>query len=297
MGIVSVPPPPVTLGSGSSGGVVAGSGTAVPGGVESTFEYNGLTMNVRSWWDTVLVTEIDGFSDADIRDSRDVNPGFHGETPFNAWYGGRTITLTGKIRAQSLGKMRDIQQAMLLATNDLSKEYPLIVRPGASGPSVMIYCRKNQPLVIKEIQADFRHMRDFQMSLRASNPRFLSLDENYVPITFATMPESRLIANLGSFPAQPRFQLVGPITTPIIRNNTTNKTLTINATLANGEIWNVDIAAKTIKTAAGVNKFSTLDVTSDWIELIPGTNQIQISGTGVLNGTTGLYIFYRHTWI
>jgi len=46
-----------------------------------------------------------------------------------------------------------------------------------------------------------------------------------------------------------------------------------------------------------VNKFSTLDVTSDWIELIPGTNQIQISGTGVLNGTTGLYIFYRHTWI
>jgi hypothetical protein len=177
MGIISIPRFPVGLTSGYSDRIDISAQVGRPGGVESVFEFNGSYFNVRTWLDTFLITTIDGFADPDIRDSREVNPGRHGETYFNSYYGGRTLVLSGKLRAQTLGKMRNMQMGLKEIFGDISREYPLIIRTGDLHNDVMIYCKKSQPLVMSEVQQDFTFRRDFQITLRASNPYFFSVVE------------------------------------------------------------------------------------------------------------------------
>jgi phage-related protein len=299
MEVLVLPTAVAGLGSGQTGSIDPGTGDSIPGGVESIFEYNGLVMNNRGWLDTFLVTNIDGLSDADIRDSREVNPGDHGETPFAAFYGGRTITMSGKIRAHTLFKMRDMIQALRTAFQDISVERPLRIMTGDADRDVIIYCKKIQTLNIPETQADFRHMRDFQITLRASNPRFQSYTERYAALTAgAAYPISTSVPNLGNTNAQPRFQIIGPITNPSITNTTTGKTMSFTVTIAAGQTWTIDVERRSIVDQTGVNQFSKLDVASDWVELAPGSNTIQLSGSGTPTaGTTRFLIFNRDVWL
>jgi phage-related protein len=289
-------PAEIGIGQGSSGGPVAGTQLAVPGGVESILEYNSLLLNVRKWWDTYLVTEIDGLDDADIRDARDQNPVDHGETAFDSYYGGRTITLSGKIRAYSLSKMRDLEQAMRSAFGDL-QEHLLVVRGATPAQDVAIYCKKYQKLTIKEAQTDMRHQRDFQVSLRASDPFLMSYLEHYAPVVMAASPSTISVLNAGNFASRPRYKVIGPITNPIILNSTTGKQMKLNGVIAAGQVVEIDVRRKTVQDSAGVNKFSMLDVTSDWATLAAGTNSLQISGTGITAGTTAFQVFWRDTWV
>src|SRR5436190_4430087 len=137
-GILSTPATVIGLGSGLPGESIQGTKTSGPRGIESIIEYNGLTLNNRAWVDTYLVTNIGGIDDADIRDSREVNPGQHGETPFAAFYGGRTITLTGKVVAQTIWKLRDLQQALRQAFADISQERPLVFRTNSVDTDMLI---------------------------------------------------------------------------------------------------------------------------------------------------------------
>jgi hypothetical protein len=188
-GVVSIPTYPVGLTGGRTDKLVIGSGRARPGGVENIWEYNGALLNVRDWYDTFIITSIDGLADPDVRDSRDVNPGRDGETYFQAYYGGRTIVISGKIRAFSLAKLRDMQMGLKQIFADLSGEKPLYVRTGKPELDVFIYCKKSQPLVMGETQGNFEYTRDFQITLRASNPRFLSYLEQRIALAsgFADM--------------------------------------------------------------------------------------------------------------
>src|SRR3954449_8748285 len=110
--VLSLSEPQYGLTMGDASGIVPGTGASGPPGVESVLEYNGSYLNVRDWIETYLVTAIDGLADADVRDARDVNPQQHGETYFDAFYGGRSVVLTGKIRAMTLAKLRDMQQGL-----------------------------------------------------------------------------------------------------------------------------------------------------------------------------------------
>lgn len=142
------------------------------GGIENEIEFNGTIINKRVGQDRVIITSIDGLSDADIRDSRENNPGLDGETAFNAYYGGRTIVLNGTIRAGTLGKLRDMQEALKTVFSPL-EELPLVFRGTARDKDLQIICRKSQPISMADTQQtvlDFK--REFQITLRASDPRF-----------------------------------------------------------------------------------------------------------------------------
>lgn len=289
-------PARIGLGQGQTGGLQVGSGLGVPGGVESVFEFNGLYLNVREWMDTFLVTNVDGIDDADVRDSREQNPSDHGETAFDAYYGGRTITISGKIRAYTLFKLRDLQQALRQAFGDL-QEYPLIIRSGIPERDVMIYCKKYQKISMPESQNDFRHWRDFQVSLRAADPFFMSFNEHYSPIVLDSSPKSAAVSNGGNYNSRPRFKLIGPLTNPQIVNTTTGAQMLVNATIPSGDVWEIDIRRKTVTDQDGVNQFGKLDVTSDWLTLVPDSNSIQISATGTDPVESAFQIFWRDTWV
>lgn len=172
--ILSLPSAATGLVAGSVELALEGTGNSGPGGVESVFIYNGVYLNIREWIDTFLVTNIEGLADADVRDAREANPGRHGETYFESFYGGRTLTLSGKIRAHNINKLRDMEQGLRQAFNDIDTEKPLIIRNTNFGRDMMISCKKIQPVNIPERQDNFKFERDFQITLRASNPRFLS---------------------------------------------------------------------------------------------------------------------------
>lgn len=171
-----LPKPSAGLGTGDVEDYVPGSGLAVPTGVESLFEFNGLVMNVINAVETYLILKVDGLDDADIRDTRENNPSDDGEEVGNAYYGGRTIILTGQIQAGSLEKLRDMQYALRSAFAPLV-EQALIVRTGKWDRDHVVYCRKSAKLQMTEEQKDGRWFRDFMLTLRASNPRILSYRE------------------------------------------------------------------------------------------------------------------------
>ena len=167
---------PAGLGTGSVVDGTPGTGRSGPRGIESVIEYNGLYLNIREWIDTYLVTTIGGIDDADVRDSREVNPGYHGETAFEGFYGGRTLTLSGKVYTKTLFKLRDMQQALRQAFADLSQELPLIFRTPDPNLDLMLICKKSQPMQMADEQRTANHFeRPFLITLRASNPRFLSV--------------------------------------------------------------------------------------------------------------------------
>jgi hypothetical protein len=169
-----LPASPPGYGEGLVDQAVLGSGDAQPRGLEVTLEYNGLRFNNTKTVDKIRITQIDGLADPDIRDSRDVNPSAHGETTYPSYYGGRTITLAGRIEAYSLDKLRDMQQALKQTFNDISRERALIFRTPDPRDDIMLICKKSTAMTMIESQADYRFFRDFLITLRASNPRFLS---------------------------------------------------------------------------------------------------------------------------
>lgn len=68
-------------------------------GRHSKIEYNGLVLNNRFLPDRYFVTEVDGLGGSDIRDAREPKPQMVGEIPYDAYWGGNTMTISGTIEA------------------------------------------------------------------------------------------------------------------------------------------------------------------------------------------------------
>jgi len=304
---IVLPTPVVGKSSGSPELAYFGSGRAVLGGVESYFVYGDLVMNDRKNIDAYIVKDIDGLADPDVRDSREVVPQGHGEHVFTSWYGGRTIVLQGTIRAFNIGKLRDMQEALKdtfagLEERPLRIVSPFVTAPHHSlpgeleAPAVQINCKKSQPIQMRDIQSNMHFTRDFMLTLRASNPFFLSeFEELYVDTTI-TSPHGFILNNRGNYRANPKFILTGPMTNPTIANAANNETLVITGTIPAANTWTIDIDKRLLYDQAGVNKFANLSVTSDWPALEPANNTLTLTYTGG-SAASAIQVSYRHTWI
>lgn len=118
---------PVTMRQAAFKTLAAGA-TQAPRGLESLFEYNGLVLNDRRVLDGYMLTRVTGLDDADVRDSREINPDRDGETPFGGLYGGRTIVLQGEVVAGNLDYLRYLWRNLKAAFDDISIERPLLIR-------------------------------------------------------------------------------------------------------------------------------------------------------------------------
>lgn len=283
MNIISL----TTYDEGSSKSIDIGTGKSGPAGVDAVIQYKDFYMNRRDLLDTILITNIDGIADADIRDSREVNPAQDGETAFASYYGGRTIVLSGLIRAFTLNKLRDLQQDLRQAFSDISTENKLVIHssyreptPGAEVviTSKQIYCKKNQSLVMAEAQRNFAWERDFQVTLRASKPFFVSTIPKDEEIIFGPGSVTGTLENGGNYKAQPVITITGPVTNPVITNDTNGQTITLTS-VDTGELVVIDTAERKMVNQLGANAFNRLNVSSDWLVLEGGSNQISISSS------------------
>jgi hypothetical protein len=293
---IVLPQPGLSKGAGSSEEIMIGTGTSQPGGVEAFFEYNGLVLNDRSVLDTFLILSIDGLADADVRDQRQVNPNYHGETAFNAWYGGRTLALTGRIRAHEIKKLRDMQESLKMVFGGL-QELPLRIISNFTNHDVEISCRKSAPLTMVETQQNRMFTRDFLVTLRASDPRFRSVNQSVLQgLNTGTAFDAVTAINEGNHRAQPIITIQGPITDATLFNLNTEETLTLEGTIPNTQLVTINILKRTIRDQNNNNLFNMLDVSSDWPEITPGTNTIELTGTGI-TALTSWGLSFQHTWL
>ena len=305
--------PRIVLTPGSGGGLwggdpnlsLPGTGTSVPGGVECVFSYNGLIFNDRNVIDKYRVLSIAGLDDPDIRDSREDNPAYEGETVYGTFHGGRTLVFEGRIEAYTLHKLRDMQQALRQAFNTIRSEEKLYFLTGNSATDHYIMCKKNQKIQWAEEQTKDNFFRTFQITLRASNPRFLRNRRKTVSMPFDS--DGVTLINEGNYNAQPIIRLRGSLANVEFQNSSAIKAdgsyetfkLKTGQTIAAGNYYEVDIANNTIIDRFGVNRFNTFDFTSDWPTIYPGGNNIFIpSGKCISIGSDGSIEFvYRDSWI
>lgn len=264
------------LGDGLPGTTtLPGTGTSVPAGVEAVLEYNGIYLNIQVNADRYRISGIDGLGDADIRDTRDVNVNDDGETPYNAFYGGRTIVLNGEIQTYSVAKMRDMIMALRTAFSDIRNERPLHFRTGSFETDHYINCKKISSINIAESQGDLRAARGFQISLRASNPRFLSY---YLSSVTSLANGDLLVAhNKGNYTAEPVYTIFGPCNVQTVSNYATGDSFTVrNISARNYFVY--DVANKTFKDQNGVDQWNNMDDGADYVRLLPEENYLQFEG-------------------
>lgn len=273
--------------------------------------------------DFYRILEIDGLGDPDIRDSREVNPSAHGETAFQSWYGGRTITITGRIEAGNLAQLRKMTDDLKTAFGSLDENF-LYFRNTHPEFDAKISCRKNAPINIKEVQSGWDFRRDFQISLRASHPFFLSgqdlvaeqsFDEvvelgfffdmdfdlvfsEYMSSDGEPIPNANpfSIENVGNFSTYPVIRIHGPVSTPSVINVANGQVINLDTTIDSDDYYEIDTSKRTVIDSFGTNRFAQITSDSDWMVLESGSNLILIGGTST-DSNSRVEIIYNHTWI
>jgi hypothetical protein len=295
------------LAGGSSVASITGTKRSGPVGIESIIEYrsaNVIYLNVTDWIDTFIVTGIDGLDGADLRTGALPNPGGHGETPTDSLYGGRSVVITGKQYAKTIWKLRDMQMGLRGSFVDIQNEYPLIFHALDPADDLMIMCKLSAKINIVDQQTTKNEFaRDFQIPLRASNPRFLSVIRQVNTRTFTSSGVYDDIIftayNNGNFRAQTTIELTGPMTNPRILNETNNTMSLVNGTIPAGETWvfeNIGPSMRFYRKSDGAFRSQYIDATSMWVYLDPFNvqNNIRFTATGLVAGSA-ITMTHRHT--
>jgi hypothetical protein len=311
MDIISIPRTSTTLpgggsvggdGGGSTSGPVTSNVASVPTGIESVYQYNGITMNDTSVYDKIRLLRIEGLADADVRDQRQLHPTRHGEVSLRALYGGRTVTLTGRFEAFSLNKLREMIMAFKTAFAPLEERDLLVLTGLGMARDHVITCRKVQPIQMTEEQRDFNFWREFALTLRASDPRIKSREIITTSASglgsTSTGGSIMQLTNRGNFTSLPTIVLTGPMTNPQIGIGQWQGGLPLKLalTLAAGEQRTIDTAQRLISDGNGASRFGEYVIGSSWLELPPGTSDINLWASG-MTGASSITVYHQHSWI
>lgn len=193
-----------------------------------------------------------------------------------------------------------------------------------------LMCKKSAPILMREAQSNAFLVREFQITMRASNPRFKSTFLNGGPnrATSSLKPNSSntpgriyprtfmyyykvqldnanfpaglasiiTLDNKGNFPAQPIFRLYGYLKNPVITNNTNGQSIKIDGEISSGSFLEINIEKQTITNNIGINRFSSFNTSSDWILLEPGENDINLS-VDDYDGNGNVTAQWEHCWM
>jgi hypothetical protein len=123
------------------------------------------------------------------------------------------------------------------------------------------------------------------------------------PIGSTNLAQSRTVTYSGTWRTYPTVKITGPITNPVVTNNTTGEKLDFTGTtITAGHYYLIDtrFGVKTVLDDAGANQYSKL--TSDsklntfHLEAHPvapnGVNDIQVSGTSITSATEVSMTFF-----
>lgn len=151
-----------------------GTRKSAPLSLQALLKFNGITINDHKVIDHFRVTSVDGFHGTEIRHSEEPNPSDHGMTPLDNWLGGKTLIVSGIIKAGNIDKLSDMEEGLRTALYTMT-EKQFVVSVSDFARDVYINARPSDKLSIIEQQTNDRYEREFQFTLRASDPRWRSI--------------------------------------------------------------------------------------------------------------------------
>jgi hypothetical protein len=106
-------------------------------------------------------------------------------------------------------------------------------------------------------------------------------------------PEGSMVINGGNRPTPAVITLTGPVTNPVIYNDTYGNTLSFEIDVQTGETLVIDLGARTVKLNGTVSRRASL-LEPDWFMLEPGDNFLRYrASTG---GAAPASVAFRNAW-
>lgn len=132
----------------------------------------------------------------------------------------------------------------------------------------------------------------------AAQRAFLSATFLPLALTGDALLGSQRLTNDGDRDAFPIFTIRGPAARFTLANDTTGQSLTYEAALAAGEVLTIDTRPfrKTVRTAAGVNRYDQLALGSSLWALPPGPSNIRLDLTGS-TVESFVTVSFRRLWL
>jgi hypothetical protein len=109
----------------------------------------------------------------------------------------------------------------------------------------------------------------------------------------AADPNQTNVYNGGNRPSPAVITIPGPVTNPIIYNDTTSNVLQFQIDVAGGDSLVIDLAYRTVKLNGSVSRRATL-LAPDWFLLQPGDNFLRYRANTV--GGTAATVAFRNAW-
>jgi hypothetical protein len=257
-----------------------------------------------------------------LRDARMARPRDHGTVDRTEFYAGQTIELVGYCDAGDDLATED-------AIDELSAQFSLMpqgpppqFKLGAGGAEHVLRFRRlgklEDELIFFREAAGFEapaegwaKLGKWSVTLFGPDPRVYSHIESsgsYDPavavgergvifpaevvggVVFAgTQNGQLLVTNTGTAPTSPLLTVTGPVTNPVIDNDTHNEHIyTTEMQLAAGEQLVVDVAKRTFEVQ-GQPRLDLVDARlTTWLDLRRGPNYLRLRGTGMVVGQTQL---------
>jgi hypothetical protein len=268
---------------------------------------NGLTIGELD--SGYIFKTLSGFDYPTIRTNVKEKGNYHGARFGSAYYGARVMTIEGEILGTSPEdyeiKRRALGQAFTIL-NGLQQ----VTFTTRAGLVLRADCIVNNRLEIP-YSAGLMQRGTFRIELVAPFPFFLSSTTNtttvYVfegggaeipaelPLTFSDSLASNVdINNLGNVEAYPIIRIHGVITDPLIKNNTSDLSLSLDYTLSTtAQFIEIDTYNHTVKRGdTGANIFSS--ATGDFWTLKTGLNNVVLSASSYGEGARAEIIYQYH---
>ncbi len=118
-----------------------------------------------------------------------------------------------------------------------------------------------------------------------------------IPFTLTESGGGTLTAtHSGDFPyAYPVLRVYGPITNPVVINQTTAQRLVFSGSIAAGEFWEIKLFERTVKLGGTTSVRALTTSQSDWFACALGANTLQLAGSGY-TASTLLRCYMRSAW-
>lgn len=124
------------------------------------------------------------------------------------------------------------------------------------------------------------------------------VDTMVLKVYWKNPPIAMTVTNDGDTDSPPTIKITGPATNFTVKNVTTGKSIKIDHALGAGSVVTIDFKNRTIKGSTGNNLYSKLDfINSDWWELEPGENKIEVTTESAETSSTKVETSFRDAWL
>jgi hypothetical protein len=273
------------------------------------FEYNGLLMGDGTIYD---ITGVDGMDLMAVRQADEKRPYDHGAIDLSPdLLPNRVIILRADVISPQPSDLIFFRTATAIRNHAQTQLLPLVWQlPGQGKKMCMARVRNRAFPIDRNFALGFGNVT---LQFWAPDPFVYDNNQKSVvvtspivvtgfgfpiafPLTFGGDLGGSSIAdltNLGDIYTYPTATIYGPIVNPTLSNTTYGQDWHLNMTLSAGDVLVVDFKERTAVLNISQSVYSYIDATSIWWHLMPGTNEIRLSGGGVGGSAQ---VVWRDAW-